>query len=125
MENYHDYEIVKYEVNLKERLITLYMQYTKINCVYNFKVEFLNAFAHYFENILSGSIILELVKCDIGCFVRDNVELLNNHKNFLWPKDYDTFDELEKFLTEEKYEYYIIMSSYGLSGWILSKGVHF
>lgn len=124
MENYHDHEIVKYEVNLKERLITLFMKYTRSYNIYDCKVEFSDVFAHYIENALSGSIILELVKGDIACFVKDNVDLLSNHRNYLWPKDYDTLDELEMFLTEGKYEYYIIMSSYGLSGWILSKGIH-
>lgn len=123
MESYHDHEIVKYEVNLQARLITLVLQYSgdHINAL---NVEFTDVLAHYFENVLPGSIILEIVKDDISCFVKDNVELLDKHRNYIWPIDYDTYDELETFLSEGKYEYYIIMGSYGLSGWILSKGIH-
>lgn len=40
-----------------------------------------------------------------------------------WPVSYDSYDELQIRLIEEKYKYMVISSSYGLSGWVLAKNV--
>lgn len=124
MKNFHDHEIVKYEINLKENLITIFTQYKKNNCVFDFKVIFSDVLVHYFQNELPGSFILELEKHNIECFMKDNIELLIKSKIYLWPINFNTLEELEVYLTEQKYKYYNIMSSYGLCGWVLSKNIH-
>ena len=123
MESFHDNEIIRYEVNLREREVIIYTQIRKDSNTIRFKIVFSNVIAHLFENELSGSIILELRKDSLGDFIRENKEILNRRREFLWPVDYDTFEELQEILLDAGYSYYSIISSYGLCGWILAKTV--
>lgn len=123
MKNLHDNEITRYEVNLKDRNVIIYTQIKKDRDMIGFKIVFSDVIAHLFENELSGSIILELRKDNLEDFIRENEEVLNRRREFLWPMDYDTFEELQKILIDAGYNYYSIISSYGLCGWILSKTV--
>ena len=123
MESFHDNEIIRYEVNLREREVIIYTQIRKDSNTIRFKIVFSNVIAHLFENELPGSIILELRKDSLGDFIRENKEILNSMREFLWPVDYDTFEELQEILLDAGYRYYSIISSYGLCGWILAKTV--
>ena len=40
---------------------------------------------------------------------------------YLWPMDYDSLENLEKYLVLNEYKYIQIYSSMGLCGWILAK----
>lgn len=82
---------------------------------------FTDVLAHSFENELPGSIIFDICSYEIDSFIEDNTELLTNRKGYCWPMDYSTLDELIIKLTNEKYNYYAITASYGLSGWVLAK----
>ncbi|MMZ68192.1 hypothetical protein D1872_308460 [compost metagenome] len=77
---------------------------------------------HRFEHQLKDSIILDIVESDISHFIKDNLKILEESKNYGWPIRYDSISELEKKITDESYKYIEIMSSYGLSGWVLAKG---
>lgn len=123
MESFHDNEITRYEVNLRDKEIIVYTQIRKDSNTIGFKIVFSDVIAHLFENELSGSIILELRKDNLEDFIRDNEEILNRRREFLWPVDYNTFEELQEILLDADYSYYSIISSYGLCGWILSKTV--
>ena len=123
MRNFHDDEIIKYEVNLKEGIVTLFTQYYKNKIKYDAQIIFSDVLVHFFENELPGSIILELRKDEIFYFIKDNIEILNAHKDYLWPINYNHLEELEEFLIAENYNYFNIISSYGLCGWVLSKNV--
>lgn len=123
MENFHDNEIIRYEVNLKDRDIIMYTRIRKDSNMMEFKIVFSDVIAHLFENELPGSIILELRKDSLEKFIRENEEVLNRRREFLWPVDYDTIEGLQKILIDAGYSYYSIISSYGLCGWILSKNL--
>lgn len=85
------------------------------------KVSFTDVYAHSFEDELFGSIILDIEKSTLTKFIESNSELLDQRKNYLWPTIYETTNELLQKLESENISYYIIYSSYGLSGWVLSK----
>ncbi|MNP75125.1 hypothetical protein D3C76_1721280 [compost metagenome] len=79
--------------------------------------------AHAFDTPLHGSIILDLDEWDIEHFIPYNRELLESGMGSGWPVNYDSYDELQTRLMEEKYKYMMISSSYGLNGWVLAKSV--
>lgn len=121
MLNLHDNEIVSYKVELRNQKIIFNTEYCKYKILKNMDIIFKDVLGHYFENQLYGSTILNIEEYRVSRFIEDNEELLNEHKDYCWPIDYDKIEDLEKKLAEEKYYYYVIISSYGLSGWIVAK----
>lgn len=121
MKSVHDYEVISYEVNLRE-------QYIIINTEYNgnkVTIEFTDVMAHLFEDQLHESVLLDIDTYDIERFIEGNIELLEIHKPYCWPTYYETMDELRGKLIKEQYEYYVIFSSLGLNGWVLAKKMKF
>lgn len=118
----HDNIILSYEVDLENERIR--MRTRSSHAVpKNMDVLFSGVMAHAFDISLHGSIILDLDEWDIEHFIPYNRELLESGKGSGWPVNYDSYDELQIRLIEEKYKYMVISSSYGLSGWILAKNV--
>lgn len=119
MDHVHDNEILSYQVELINHSITLHTKYKKeiIN------ICFTGVMAHLFECELPGSIILDVGEYPVSIFIEENQKLLNERKNHCWPIYYKEIEDLIKILESERYVYYIISSSYGLSGWVLAKNV--
>lgn len=117
----HDYEVISYEINLKDEKIKLIAQLPGAkNQSY---LKFDGVLAHYFENELSGSIILDVVEETLTNFLSYNKNLLDERKNQAWPMYYKEISQLEEKLKSENLKYYIIGSSYGLGGWVLAKNM--
>lgn len=121
MSRIHDNEIISYEVDLKSQRIIIHTQYQDATSIENTDIVFSDVLAHLFENQLRGSIILDLEKYELIKFIENNRDLLRKQKNYGWPMDYDTIEELLERLLQEQYSYYVIYSSYGLNGWVLAK----
>lgn len=121
MFNIHDNEITSYKIDLKKKKIKMYFEEDIENYEKRKKIIFFDVLAHFFEDEVEGSIILSIDKCEINQFISDNIDLLKEKKDYCWPIDYDTIDELTNKLEYEKYYYYVISSAYGLNGWILAK----
>ncbi|WP_340016282.1 hypothetical protein [Paenibacillus sp. FSL K6-1318] len=122
MPSLHDNIILSYEVDLENERIRMHTR-SSHEVPKNMDVLFSGVMAHAFDTPLYGSIILDLDERDIEHFVPHNRELLESGKGQGWPVSYDSYDELQNQLIEEKYKYMVISSSYGLSGWILAKNV--
>lgn len=119
MSNIHDNEIISYEIDLKHHKIIIHtIQYRNSTPT---EVVFCDVLAHMFETQLEGSIILDIQKYELSHFVKNNRDLLEKQKNYGWPMDYNTVEELTERLLKEQYVYYVVSSSYGLSGWVLAK----
>ena len=121
MSKLHDNEIISYEVNLSSRTITIYTQFKTSDSCKGTSMVFYDVLAHFFENELSGSVILEIDEYSIESFIEDNRLLLDNRKNGSWPTYYKTLAEFKEKLINEQYNFYGITPSYGLGGWILAK----
>jgi hypothetical protein len=117
LHNVHDAEINAYVVNLSNREITISLQQNNASA----DIIFTNVFAHYFENELQGSTIFEISENNVSSFLKDNEKILRDRKKFCWPIYYSDISELKQKLETERYIYYAIVSSYGLSGWVLAK----
>ncbi|WP_175537607.1 hypothetical protein, partial [Mycobacterium tuberculosis] len=86
-------------------------------------ISFFGVMAHLFEDEMPGSIILDIGEYPVSLFIEQNKNLLNERKNYCWPRYYKDINELQKLLVNEGYVYYIISSSFGLNGWILAKKI--
>lgn len=87
----------------------------------NIKIVFTDVLVHFFEDELSGSVLNDIDEKDIESFLKENKKLLEEREGYCWPMYYKTIEELKENLLNEEYLYYIINSSYGLSGWVLAK----
>lgn len=117
----HDNEISSYEVDLRNERIILHTLYENKNKIEHTDVIFDGVLCHMFEHHLHGSIILDIKDYDIQLFIKDNSEQLTKDKDFGWPMIYANTAELAEKLTQAQYKYIVIMSSYGLNGWVLAK----
>lgn len=122
MPSLHDNIILSYEVDLENERIRMCTR-SSHDVPKNMDVLFSGVMAHAFDTPLHGSIILDLDEWDIEHFIPYNRELLESGMGQGWPVSYDSYDELQIRLIEEKYKYMVISSSYGLSGWVLAKNV--
>lgn len=121
MINIHDNEIVSYKVDLKNQKIIIYTEDNYLKLIKSIDIIFSDVLVHFFENQLNGSVIFDIEEYHINQFVNENSELLKKQKKYGWPIDYNTIEELIEKLLKGKYCYYVISSSYGLSGWVLAK----
>ncbi|GIP18156.1 hypothetical protein J40TS1_37980 [Paenibacillus montaniterrae] len=119
----HDNEILSYEVDLYNTRIVLHTLYENKRLIEYTDVTFEGVLCHMFEHQLSGSIILTINEYELDYFFRneENLELLSKTKNYGWPMIYEDAVQLEQNLKQSQYKYIVIMSSYGLNGWILAK----
>ena len=122
MANVHDNEIISYNVDLYNNKIVFHTKNDNTKITPKVDIVFTSVLAHYFENEIKGSTILDIEKYSIDKFIKDNEMLLKQGKDFCWPIYYDTIEELNEKLLKEQYNYYLISASYGLNGWILAKG---
>lgn len=117
----HDKLILSYYVNLdKDKIV---FQLKDRNLDNNIECIFHDVIAHHFENQIKNSIIFELDEDSIESFLKYNYKLLMKQKGSCWPYDYDDINDLKQKLIENSYKYYTITPSYGMGGWVVSKGV--
>ena len=119
MLNIHDSEILSYQVDLRNKKI--FIQTERKDFSDHVTIIFEGVMAHCFETQLNGSILFGIEKRGIEQFVPENQSLLQKYKDYCWPINYNTSEEFEEYILKGKYSYYSISSSYGLSGWVLSK----
>ena len=120
IDSVHDNTIKSYQVDLEEGKIVLTTSRSDAEDVV---VEFSGVMAHYFESPIRNSMILDIDEQSIDTFVLRNKFVLEKFLNYGWPMICKDLEELEKFLIENSYRYYVIYASYGLNGWVLSKEV--
>lgn len=119
MKSLHDYEILNYNINFKNSLLTIDVT----NDESNKRIDFVGAIAHQFSDEIPYSIILDLDELDIKHFFSSNKDLLEEKKNSGWPLMYSSVEELEKMIQESDIRYYVLYSSYGMTGWVLAERV--
>lgn len=120
--NMHDNYIVGYSVNIKEKELTIQtvQSLDDINGRGE-SIYFSEVLTHSFECILQCNIVFDIDECDIDTFISDHQTELEEMQVYDWPIDYDDLEELKKYLISNEYKYIRLNSSYGMSGWILTK----
>ncbi|WP_413376599.1 hypothetical protein [Paenibacillus taichungensis] len=123
MASVHDNIILSYEVDLEYELIKMRTRSYHSDLSEDTDILFSDVLAHSFDTPLQGSIIFDIDDVGLDCFISYNRELLDKGKGQGWPILYNTDEELQTKLIEGEYLYFVITSSYGLSGWVLAKKV--
>ena len=119
--NLHDYYITKFEIDFENQEATLL-------CTFENKktkggVKFKGFLAAKLEDILPGSIILDLEEWDIPSFVKVEKKYLLKRKKYVWPMPSDSLDDLQKKLISQDYKVWWLTPTYGMGGYIIAKTV--
>lgn len=115
----HDNYVIGYNVNVEKKTIDI-LTYNNVKKK-QITVSFTGVLTHSFKCIIDYNIIADINVCDVKEFVKENKEELKSMEGYCWPIDYNDEEELNRFLVNDKYKYIKILSSYGMSGWILAK----
>lgn len=121
MASVHDNIILSYEVDLENEKIRMRTRSHHPELHGDTDILFSDVLAHSFDTPLQGSIIFDIDDVGLDYFISYNRDLLEKGKGQGWPIMYETDEELETKLIEGEYLYFVITSSYGLSGWVLAK----
>jgi hypothetical protein len=121
IDSIHDNTIESYLVDFETDSIRITTKKHKENEI--IQVVFSGVVAHYFENPMKGSILLDIDEHNIENFISNNRKLLEEQKNYGWPILYDNFNELEGFLLKNRFKYFVIYASIGLNGWVVAKSI--
>lgn len=117
MKNIHDYEIKKYSVDFVENQLVFDIEKDgELKRIIFFKF-----FAYHFSYEMPYSVILDLDERNLDSFFKMNKNLLNERKDYGWPVMYDSSAELRERIESSRAKYYVLSSSYGMNGWILSE----
>ena len=114
----HDEFVEEYTVSLSGEKVTIKTRNSNGD---GHIATFENVLTHMFNCVIGGSQLLEINENSIECFMEENRAILAEKRDFCWPIDYQTEDELRLFLEKNGYKYYVVYSSYGLNGWVLAK----
>ncbi|WP_339322100.1 hypothetical protein [Paenibacillus sp. FSL W8-0194] len=117
----HDHTILSYQVDFQKDIIAIHTVHEGKENLEEADIIFNGVFNHFFEHHLKDSIILDICESDLSSFIKENSELILRGQNYGWPTTFNSLDEVEKELVQEGYKYFILMSSYGMNGWVLAK----
>jgi hypothetical protein len=87
-------------------------------------VVFTGVVAHFFEYELRGNILNEIQEVEPKSVVQQYAELFKESWRYGWPSRIDyrgDLSVLENWLRDHSIRAFDIMSSYGLSGWVLAE----
>ena len=127
MKSWHDYHIIKYEVDSKDRSITFILAwpYETEKEIKKAKLIFKGVVGYNFENDAFGNVILDIEEMKAEELAIEKKEYIEN--SFKWSGAFGewakTIDNLSSELSEKGIKGYVLSPSYGMSGWVLSKKV--
>ena len=122
----HDNIITSYHVDFENDKLIMMTQFynNEMILLENTEVVFDGYFTHKFNYGVKGSIIFDIKELPAHLFIKYEGELLKETKNYGWPISYrtdDIFTEFIEFLISNKYKIFVISSSYGTCGFVVSK----
>ena len=117
----HDNRILSYQVDFENEILTLKTQYNTDEIHEKTDVIFTGYLTHIFYNADKHSIIFDIEEYPLNSFLENEYELLEEQKNYCWPINYETTNDLINYFQSNTYKVFSVASSYGLYGYVLAK----
>ena len=121
MNNYHDYNIYKYEVDSSNQKITMYIR--EHHGDHEVKLVFTGVVGHLLEHALGGNIVLDFGENDVDMFYEYASKELKRYQKYGLPLDASTKENFERDMSLKQLKCFELSTSYGLSGWVLAVSV--
>ncbi len=116
----HDNTISSYLVNFEKQSIEINTKKLQEES----SIKFQGVLVHKFENGINNNIIYEISEIPVGEFLEFEKENLLKSMAYGYPiVNIDSIKEIEKILIEKKYKIYYIISSLGMTGYIIAKDI--
>ncbi|HVU65316.1 MAG TPA: hypothetical protein VHC70_15150 [Phycisphaerales bacterium] len=117
----HDNEVYAYSVACTTGRVTLHTVYRQHDPAQYTDVVFHGVVAHFFEHTLPTNILFDIEESDIESLVRENRTLFESSRRSAWPP-LNYSGDLQGLMVElqtRSVRAFQIVSSLGLSGWVL------
>jgi hypothetical protein len=121
----HDNEVISYNVNFKNKTIVLstvyYGEPNKIT--EKTTIEFINVFDHLFRTDNGSGILFDIEICEIKHLIKLEQEWLVYQKRQSYLFSRKTDEEIAVMLTNLNINYYRVMGTCGLDGFVLAESM--
>lgn len=119
----HDSRLSSYEVDAKNRQITLRTEFETTGTTEKTDVIFYSVAAYHFENDSFATILYDIEETDPLELVEQNAQLFSaRHKTSGWPGPWaETLEKAKDYVRNEKLRAFDLLTTTGMSGWVLAK----
>jgi len=126
----HDNVILRYNVDFEKEIMIIgtsyYSNRVGEKVIHELTdIVFSGCIAHIFYNEMKDSVIFDIEEVPMNNFLNKEKDMLDAKRKAGWPIYYEDKEELAGFLQNNNYKAFCIMSSVGLSGWVLAKNMEF
>lgn len=116
----HDNTIVSYLVDFEKQFIDINTKKLKEES----SIKFQGVLVHKFENGIKNNIIYEISEIPVEEFLEFEKENLLKSMAYGYPiANIGSIEEIKEVLIEKKYKIYYIISSLGMTGYIIAKDI--
>ncbi|MDR0298968.1 MAG: hypothetical protein LBI13_02645 [Streptococcaceae bacterium] len=120
MRSFHDYEIKNYKVEINGE--NSYIEFIVSSDSMTKQIIFDKMLAFKIEDVNNfQNVILDILELNVDSLVQVNSLFFEKKRDYMWPIDFDTIQDLKDYLVQNSFKAFIISSSLGLNGWIIAK----
>jgi hypothetical protein len=123
MRSIHDNNIYSLEVRCEQECIVLHTEFLVGESPEFTDIEFNGVKGHHFENVLEGNILFGIEESTSEEFYKENTATLEAYGRFGLPLSVKTKQEFVEDISKNNLKIFVISSSYGLTGWVISEGM--
>jgi hypothetical protein len=123
MSSVHDNYVYAYVVDCEHRRLILHTSYPVGDTQEYTDAVFIGVVAHFFEYVLRGNILNAIQEITIESLIEQNAELFKDTWRYAWPilQYKGDLGILQNWLHDHSIHAFDVISSYGLSGWVLAE----
>lgn len=116
----HDNVISSYEVDIKNKTLTLHTNYYEQE---HTDINFTGVLSHRFEDVIQNNIISGIYNTSIESFFDEYKEQILEWIRYGFPASVNDIVELAKKLNQENYKVIELDSAQGLNGFVIAKDI--
>lgn len=116
----HDSTIFSYTVDFDKHCLHLNTRLSEVET----SIKFAELLAHKFDEVIDDNIVFEIFEATIEEFIESEKKYLLESIKYGFPSVYaNSIKELESFLIEKEYKVFELISSLGMTGYIIAKDI--
>ena len=120
MRSIHDNNIYSIEIRCEENIIILHTKLQEVDASEYTDIIFNGVVGHRFENVLDGNIILNVEEWEPEEFYAEFKTALQTYYKYGFSVNSSNLEGFSIAMLQRNLKAFVIDSSYGLSGWVIS-----
>ena len=119
----HDNLVLSYTVDCRDKKIIFRIAFYDAEPHEYTDIIFSEVVAYHFEGDNCQTILFDILQASPEEIYLSHREVFERKKNYAWPFDYNTEQELLKKLNDKSIKGFLISSSYGMDGFVLAENM--